>query len=273
MKKIGIVIYHQCPTDSIVCFGLPIYYSTIYDSIILLVTEHASSIFKLFPYAYRNIDCKIIYITSNQLIETVNNIIETDKDNFYEYLPHGIWYQTQNPNFIQNKCITENPERYLACSQYFYCNYSKYILDSEICFKYFVIDRNIDLEIEKYKSITKKISNFYYITNADISVFNNEKIPLYNYFNLEYSSDILFDMITLIENSQEIHLIGSFWSLIIYYLQLKYNLFSNIKIYFHSYVRHGRLEGFYHEHGTLSNWIFYRCPVDCIENEHSISGI
>lgn len=273
MCKIGIVIYHQCPTDSIVCFSLPIYYSTIYESVILLVTEHARTVYKMFPYAYRNIKCNILYIHSSEVLNTVQSIMN-DENNKYEYLPHGIWYCNQHNNFIQDKCLTTADEKYLAGSQYFYSNFTKYILDSKICFNYFNVDRDIDLETTKYNEITKTIGSKYYIINAEQNKYNQDKIPSnIKHFNLDYSSETLFDMIMVIENAYEIHLVSTFWSLIIYYLQNKYGLFSKINIYFHSYVRHGRLEGLYHEHGTLSNWTFYRCPETCRENEHIISGI
>ncbi len=272
MAKICILIYHQYPTDSIVCFSLPIYYSTIYDSIILLVTEHASSIYKMFPYVYRNINCKIQYINSSMVTATVNEIMN-DNTNSYYFCPHGIFYCKQNEHFIQNKCLTKNTEKYLAGSEYFYSNYTINILDNEISFKYFNIERDLNLEMNKYNEITKNIGDKYFIINGDINDFNSEKIPKYSYFNLSFSSEILFDMITLIENAQEIHLKSTFWSLIIYYLQLRYGLFSNIKIYFHSYIRHGRLECLYHEHGILPNWTFLHCPNNCQNGEHSISGI
>jgi hypothetical protein len=275
MKKIAIVIYHQCPTDSIVCFSLPIYYSTMYDSVILLVTEHADVIRDFFKYVYRNINCKIIYINSYKVEETVNNLIKNNTENTYEYFPHGIWYCKQNNFFIQDKCLTNNEEKYLAGSQYFYSNFTKKILDTEICFKYFNVERDLNLELEKYNEIKKSKGDKYFIINGDLSMYDKKKLPNYNYFNLCFSSIIVFDMIKVIENAEEIHLISTFWSLIIYYLQLRYNLFSTIKIYFHSYVRHGRLECLYHEHGTLPNWTFYTChnPQTCNHAEHSISGI
>ena len=272
MSKICIVVYHQYPTDSIVCFSLPIYYSTIYDSVILLVTEHASPIYEMFPYAYRNINCKILYINSSKIIEEVNNLMK-DQKNIYHFLPHGIYYCSQHENFFQNKCLTNNPEKYLAGSQYFYSNFTKNILDNNICFKYFIIERNLNLEFNKYNEIRNNIGDKYFITNSSLSDFDNEKLPKYNHFNLSFSSNILFDMITTIENAEEIHLKSTFWSLIIYYLQLKYNLFSKVKIFYHSYIRHGRLDCLYHEHGTLPNWTFYNCSKNCDDFDHSISGM
>ena len=163
----------------------------------------------------------------------------------------------------------------MAGSQYFYSNFTRNILNSEFCFEYFIIDRDLDLEIKKYNEITQKISTKYYIINTDIDNYNSNKLPNcdINYFNLNYSSELILDMIMVIENASEIHIVSTFWSLIIYYLQKKYNLFHKIPIFFHSYVRHGRLEGLYHEHGTLTNWTFYRCPSNCTNTEHNMSGI
>jgi hypothetical protein len=63
--------------------------------------------------------------------------------------------------------------------------------------------------------------------------FINKNLPV---FNLSDSSNIIIDMIKIIEKAKEIHLTSTFWSIIIYYLQLKYNLFNNIPIFLHSYT-------------------------------------
>ena len=47
-------------------------------------------------------------------------------------------------------------------------------------------------------------------------------------------------MIKVLENAKEIHLIESTYSIAIYLLQKKYNMFENIPIYFHTYVRNNR---------------------------------
>lgn len=91
--------------------------------------------------------------------------------------------------------------------------------------------------------------------------------------NLHFSSDLVFDMIKIIENAKELHLVSTFWALIIYYMQHKYNLFSKIPIFFHSYVRHGRLECLYKEYETFDNWTFYNCCDNCADEQHKISGI
>ena len=102
--------------------------------------------------------------------------------------------------------------------------------------------------------IGKKYNKKYIIINEDVS--RNLKIDRkylsneYLIFNINNSSNIIFDMIKILENSEEIHTISTFWSLIILLLQRKYNLFKNKDIYFHNYVR----KGYYYHLYKNSNW-------------------
>ena len=126
---------------------------------------------------------------------------------------------------------------------------------NDYSYLYFNIPRNINLENKNYEEFKKKYNKKYIVINEDES--RNFKINRdyfqkdYLIFNINKSSDILFDMIKILENSEEIHTISTFWSLIILFLQKKFNLFKNKKIYFHNYVRNG----YYYNLYSKSNWI------------------
>lgn len=276
-KKVCITINHGYPTDQIVCFAIPIYYSYIYDIVIKLkpTNEKRFLSLKTLKFFYKQYKKISIYECDNVL-----NYVRTYKHQHpnYEvdYLPHGICYIKQNINFIQNRCLTLNTEKYLAGSEYFYSNFTKNILDPSICFKYFEIHRDKELELEKYKKSNIYKEDKYFCINTDIKNYNINLVPKYKYYNLNFSSYFVFDNLLIIENCKEIHLISTFYSLIIYYLQLKYNMFSDISIYFHSYVRHGRLDCLYTEFNhikKLNNWTFINCPNDCTNLDHRISGL
>jgi hypothetical protein len=196
------------------------------------------------------------------------------------YLPHGIFYTDQNKEFCQEKCLTMNDEKYLAGSEYFYTNFCVKKINPKECINSFLIDRDYELENNKYNKLIEDISSSeYIIINYPEHLYDIEKLKTYNngfnipIVNLHFSSDLVFDMIKIIENAKELHLVSTFWALIIYYMQHKYNLFSKIPIFFHSYVRHGRLECLYKEYGTFDNWTFYNCCEKCSDEQHKISGI
>lgn len=73
------------------------------------------------------------------------------------------------------------------------------------------------------------------------------------YINLNQKSEIMIDCIDLIKNAKEIHIIDSNYSVLIWLLCHKYNLFKNIPIYLHNYSRPGREINIY-THNLPKNW-------------------
>ena len=137
--------------------------------------------------------------------------------------------------------------------KYFYEIKSTFHIPSIEFINSFNINRNIEKEELFYNKITEKIGKNYIIINEDINrnlkinrKFIISDLPL---FNINGSSTIVFDSIKLLENSKEIHIISTFWSMIIYLLQKKYNIFQNTPIYFHNYVRNGYYSHLYSDSG------------------------
>jgi len=165
-----------------------------------------------------------------------------------DFLPYGGVFAPKISNIEYND----------GSSKYFYEVFTTKPIDSIESINSFIIDRDYDLENKKYNEIVKNIGLNYILINEDVSrnfIINkkiiNENLTL---FNINNSSQMCFDMIKVIENAKEIHLISTFWSLIIYNLQKKYGLFNNIPIYFHNYVRNGYYDFLYRD----SNWIFIK---------------
>ena len=136
--------------------------------------------------------------------------------------------------------------------KYFYVDYG---ISRNISIDYFIIERNLDLELKLYKEFKNKTNKKYIIINDDVKRNllidkNIIKIKNVEIYQLSNCSKNIFDIISIIENSEEIHTISTFWSLIIYQLQKKYNLFNKIPIYLHNYVRPGYCMGMYENH----NW-------------------
>jgi len=64
-------------------------------------------------------------------------------------------------------------------------------------------------------------------------------------------TEIFFDMIKVLENSIEIHLIDSVWGALIYLLDAKHNLFKNKNIYLYAFRKHHKM---FTEPVKLKNW-------------------
>jgi hypothetical protein len=256
-----IIRHHDFPTDSIVCLGIPFYFLDKFDNIYLDIGENGRTLINMYKFVYRNYK----KIKVNTVDEYKASAIT---------LGFGIDHSNQHPEFVQTRCLTELPYKYLAGSEYFYSNYCTVKIPPFECYNSFIIDRDINLEKERFNQFKSLHGETYIITNSEYNTFHNDKIssniPI---INLAFKSDVIFDQIMIIENAKEIHIISTFLALIIYYLQKKYNLFNNIPIYFHSYIRHGRLECLYREYGVPANWTFYVCEDKCDGYEHIISGV
>ena len=195
----------------------------------------------------------------------IKELLQNKKINIDIFLYHGVG--------VTN---IRNGYELICNANYFYNVFTNNKLDKNIAYKYFNIERDLQLEENRYNKLTNDLGYDYIIINQDYDKLNephvkckinsnffiNKNLPV---FNLSKSSDIIIDMIKIIENAKEIHLTSTFWSLVIYYLQLKFNLFKKIPIFLHSYVIPDRVinknnsnaefdKSMYSEFG--SNWKF-----------------
>jgi hypothetical protein len=94
----------------------------------------------------------------------------------------------------------------------------------------FTFNRNIKLEENKYNEFINKYGKKYILYHEVIENYDkNKKIV-----NLNGISNIFFDMIKVLENAIEIHLLDSVWGAFIYQLDAKYRLFQSKKIILHA---------------------------------------
>lgn len=236
MKNVLLVI-HQGYTDIIVCLGMMYYYSTYYN-LTIIIREDLKDFLEII---FKNINIKFLFFPFEKVKFTnikllINQLLEKKIIIIDEFLYHGC---AVSP-------ISHGSE--LICNaNYFYNVFTNNRLDKNIAYKYFNINRNFILEQNRYDKLINDIGHNYIIINQSNDRLNkpyikseinpkffiNKNLPV---FNLSDSSNIIIDMIKIIEKAKEIHLTSTFWSVIIYYLQLKYNLFNNIPIFLHSYT-------------------------------------
>lgn len=257
MKR-GLLSFHQSYTDIILCIPLIFYNIDLYDELIVICREEVKDMMIFLFRKYNNVSFLFLYLPdlgSNYGRTYGLRDIAKNKYPNYDLLFYGYWVDfivrdgSESDESFKGRTNPWNDFR-----SYFYSDYN---LDRNLSINKFIIDRDEKLEDIKYNEIINNIGCNYIITNEDIErnllINKNKYITCNNLpiFNLNNSSKICFDMIKVIENAKEIHLISTFWSLIIYQLQKKYNLFLNIPIYFHNYTRDSYCINLYEN----NNWI------------------
>lgn len=244
MTKSGLLYFHQGWTDIINSFGLINYYCNKYDKIYLMMKENAKPLVDFYAKDLTNI--KILYEPQHML--SFNYII--DKYNFLKLEQPdklGIGYFDEHRtdghegtfkiNYINNDmCFVEA----------FYISYN---IPYNTRIDDFTFTRNYELEKITYQNFVNKYGEEYILYHEVIKEYDKSK-PI---INLNGISDTFFDMITVLENALEIHLLDSVWGAFIYHLDAKYGLFKNKKISLYANRGYTRM---FTQPVKLDNWIF-----------------
>lgn len=251
-------------TDFLSCISIIFYNLELYNDIILYVREDLKD---LCDFVFKNKkNIKYHYCPSgNKLpdgthVDNFKKSILDNKDFYAEY--KRLFYSA-------NRHIHNVPISYPRSKNTISFFYKDLHIDNSIFINYFNIERDLELEKRRYEKVVNDLGENYIITNegggtvlsklyfnngkVNRKYFKNNKLPL---FNLNFSSDVMFDMIMIIEKSKEIHLISTSWSLLILLLQKKFNLFNNIPIYFHNYIRPNHVGDYYDD--LPKNWTYLK---------------
>lgn len=127
---------------------------------------------------------------------------------------------------------------------------------------YFNIDRDIESENLLYdKQITSRgILKYTVICQYDKNIINTKYITFKeNIINLHFISTSCIDILKLVENAEEIHLIENSIALLIYYMQVSTGFCSNKTIFVHNYARPKQRQNANYitmvMHPQLPNWV------------------
>jgi hypothetical protein len=242
--KGGLLYFHQGWTDIINSIALINYYSRLYDNIYLLMRSEAKEIVDFYTRTLTNI--KIIYIPKNKIncVPDVFNYLRLSNYNQVDFLEKSL-----HRLFIGCHDNYRN-DLYKGKFNGFFVNafYTSYDIPYITRINDFTFKRDYDLEDNEYEKFIEKHGNKYILYHEVIENYDKSiKIV-----NLNGISDVFFDMIKIIENSVEIHLLDSVWGAFIYQLDAKYRLFKNKKIVL--YAKRGYTQMFT-EPIKLDNWI------------------
>jgi hypothetical protein len=254
-----IVFFHQGWGDLISCNAIIKYISSQFSETIIIMRKDA---YDMFTYCFNNLkqinNIKFLYLDKSTL-DNRNNIykliIEKNKNNEYviltfgNYLEHLNTFKGNNGKF----CINNTKLKY-SYSQGFYNSYN---IDLSVRFNYFHVERDTNIENLLYNKVISNINSNKYILKHDDSSRDiiitklDSKLPI---INLNGISSIMYDTLKIIENAEEIHLIDSSYSIMIYYMQNSYNFIKNKKIFMHKYARPVNDYTIYNY--PKPNWIF-----------------
>jgi len=114
--------------------------------------------------------------------------------------------------------------------------YESQNLDYKIRISNFTFNRNYELENITYNNFIDRHGEKYILYHSDNKTILLEKHIINNKnnsVNLHNATNIFYDYIKILEKSNEIHLVDSSWAVFIYLLDIKYNIFKDINIYYY----------------------------------------
>lgn len=264
MKK-ATIIHHQGYGDIFTNVSLCNYYSKNYELLIIFTTDYDRK--KLIDFIYKDnekIKCIIpkfnTYDGTNTCVKCMSKGMNygcprdiSQKCNIIDYTDYLDYDNIKIGSFNNYDEWEKFKEKSFSFSHAFY-DYAN--LDEKIRINEFKIFRDLDLEKQNFES-GNLINQNYIVTHEDKnrgfllseSVMNN-----YTRYNLENKSDLFSDQIKIIENSKEIHMIDSSYSVLIYYLSFHNEKIKKIPKFLHPHP-HQRDFNIYKQ-PTAENWFF-----------------
>ena len=241
MIKNGILYFHQGWTDIINCIAIINYYCKLYDLIYLIMREDAKELVNFYVKNIKNI--KIFYeekinINENGIPFVINKYKNLNLEN-NDFIGIGVHDILRNDKYKNNFAKT--------CDFFVTKFYTCYDIPYINRINDFTFNRNIKLEENKYNEFINTYGKKYILYHEIIENYDKN----ISIINLNCISNIFFDMIKVLENAIEIHLLDSVWGAFIYQLDAKYRLFQSKKIIL--YAKRGYKEMFLNPI-KLDNW-------------------
>jgi len=236
------IIFHQGWTDIIICLGIVFYNLERYNEVVLIIRKDS---FEMCNYIFKNFKNLIIEYFEKEKYDVFIPIL-LNKYPEHKLFAHGGDFVSKMKNNIPY-CVGD--------SNYFYQVFCTEAINANEFINSFKINREEIVENQFYNKLKNSVGNDYVIINEDpqrgLKIDRNKIKSNFPLFNINASTNIIFDAIRALENAKEIHTISTFWSMIIYILQKKYNFLINIPVYFHDYVRVGYYSWLYKDSGWI----------------------
>jgi hypothetical protein len=265
MKK-GLILFHRGWTDQIAMMPIINYYNTIYDQLTILNVPYAKPLFDFYLRNKNN-------ITTIYSSDFNSNGVRPSKFypfpiSEYDYLFHGKHDKHRNDEY--KDVYMSVPWNGSDDSPHFGNRYYEfYDIDFIDKINYFEFERDLTAEEEKFNEFQKNFSSNYILYHDNmqdpINMFKDyQKRKDMEYINLNGILVECFQMIKVLQNAKELHLMDSAWAQFCYLLDAKYNLLNNVNVYIYPFTTPDRWGGLLKsiadskhlkfEPVTLNNW-------------------
>jgi hypothetical protein len=248
MKR-GLLTFHQGWTDYLNCFALVSFYSKQYDILYLFCRHEMKEMVGFYCRNMKNIH--LVYVSlddiNKRLEENINKLCVTESVKFDDLniVIHGQFDRFRTDEFKGS--YFKNPKNYKFYTAFYLC------YDMPISFKIseFDLERDLELENKTYDELIGPKTDYICVhCPPTLSIpFKTSKETVY----LHERTNIFFDFIKILSCSKELHLIDSSWAALVYLIQGKYNLCSDIPVFLYNKRNFG---GMFQEPFKFKNWRF-----------------
>jgi len=157
---------------------------------------------------------------------TNEDVIDTRVNEYYSRVGSGNYWSNQNPlEDYKHIGPTSNSDNF----------YIKLGINSEVKNKYFFFSRKVDLEEKLFDSLDLT-EPYSVICDYGENLIDRKYLKHSKVVNLHNISPNLVDVLKILENSDDIHLIENTVSLFVYHMQAAF-LLRNFKVNLHAYAR------------------------------------
>jgi hypothetical protein len=241
----GLLLFHQGWTDIINCLSLINICSKRYTILYAIFREDATEIINYYIRDLKNVIP--VYIPKKTLDKgEIEQYIKTLPIDNYEYFGG---YDSGRIDKYKNAYSNLIQKGIHPFEKLFYVSYD---IPYSQRFSEFEISRNIELENEVYDRLYTNQKYICTHTNPELQLYvNPNSTQTYHVIELNKSSNIFFDMIKVLENASEIHVIDSVWAAICYLIDCRYRLFENVQVYVYCHRGFHRM---FEDPLKLPNW-------------------
>jgi dTDP-glucose pyrophosphorylase len=217
---------HQGWGDLIVAIPFIYFLSSIYNKVYVIVRDDSDNMIE-----YLNLE-NVIPIKGQKDKFEVSKIRELKNKGIY-YLGLGYHNTTEKSTypFLQSKFLNNCVQNFLPNSHYTHSFYYDYFIDISIRMNYMVYIPN---------QLNDNDKNNYIVIHDDKArgmFIDENKLPKdYQIIQLDNRSKIFYDLVPLLINAKEIHLINSSYALLAYHYNCSFGLIK-APIYIHLYSR------------------------------------
>jgi hypothetical protein len=248
MKTEGVVCFHQGWTDIINCLSLISFYLQRYKKLYILIREDAVPLVSYYIQSVAN-SVSLIAVDKN-ILDTITPLHILDylaiNINTVDLLFHGN-FDIFRGDFFSGRFATHGHTCFVKSF------YELYGISPAARISCFTLERNMELENKVYANFIETYGNTYALHHEVSDCIPTGTMTMC-YVNLAERSQVFFDMIKVLENAKEIHLLDSVWAAILYLLQGQYGICEHIPV--HVYCKRGYVSMFT-DPVTLPNWTIH----------------